>query len=193
MPVLIKRYANRKLYNTQTSRYITLKGIAELVEAGDDVRVIDNETGEDITSITLSQILVDNERSNRAVPRNLLSDLIQRSGDALYGALKKSVGDASDGIGELQKNVRKAIRAREDEAGRLRDAIHDARSEWDAILENAIGRVFRALDLPRRKDIEALSENLERVAEALERLELAGEQPTEEEPVAEPRPAERNG
>lgn len=174
MPVLIKRYANRKLYNTDTSRYITLKGVAELVEAGDDVRVIDNETGEDITSITLSQILVDNERSNRAVPKTLLSDLIQRSGDALYGALKKSVGEASDGIGELQKNVRKAIRSREEEASRIREAFHDARSEWDGVLENAMGRVFRALDLPRRKDIEALSENLDRVAQALERLELAG-------------------
>jgi polyhydroxyalkanoate synthesis repressor PhaR len=180
MPVLIKRYANRKLYNTDTSRYITLKGIAELVEAGDDVRVIDNETGEDITSITLSQILVDNERSNRAVPKTLLSDLIQRSGDALYGALKKSVGDASDGIGELQKNVRKAIRAREEEAGRIREALHDARNEWDGVLEGAMGRVFRALDLPRRKDIEALSENLERVAEALERLELANSASAEE-------------
>ena len=174
MPVLIKRYANRKLYNTDTSRYITLKGIAELVEADVDVRVIDNETGEDITSITLSQILVDNERSNRAVPKTLLSDLIQRSGDALYGALKKSVGDASEGIGELQKNVRKAIRAREEEATRIRDALHDARGEWDGVLEGAMARVFRALDLPRRKDIEALNENLERVAAALERLELAG-------------------
>jgi polyhydroxyalkanoate synthesis repressor PhaR len=51
--VQIKRYANRKLYNTATSRYITLKGIAELIEAGDEVRVVDNETGEDITSVTL--------------------------------------------------------------------------------------------------------------------------------------------
>jgi polyhydroxyalkanoate synthesis repressor PhaR len=184
MPVLIKRYANRKLYNTDTSRYITLKGIAELVEAGDDVRVIDNETGEDITSITLSQILVDNERSNRAVPKNLLSDLIQRSGDALYGALKKSVGDASDGIGELQKNVRKAIRAREEEAGRIREVLHDARNDWDGMLEGAMERVFRALDLPRRKDIEALSENLERVAEALERLELANAEESRSEPIA---------
>jgi len=54
MSVLIKRYANRKLYNTQTSRYITLKGIAELIDAGEDVRVIDNETGEDITNVALS-------------------------------------------------------------------------------------------------------------------------------------------
>ena len=95
MPVLIKRYANRKLYNTETSRYITLKGIAELIEQGDDIRVMDNETGEDITSVTLSQILVDTERANHTVPRTLLSDLIQKSGDALYGALKKGVDDAS--------------------------------------------------------------------------------------------------
>ena len=80
MTILIKRYANRKLYNTQTSRYITLKGIAELIEANEDVRVIDNETGEDITSVALSQILVDSEREGRTVSRTLLSDLIQRGG-----------------------------------------------------------------------------------------------------------------
>ena len=83
MAVLIKRYANRKLYNTKTSRYITLKGIADLLESGEDVRVIDNESGEDITSITLSQILVDTERSNRAVPVSVLSGLFQKGGDAV--------------------------------------------------------------------------------------------------------------
>ena len=128
MTVLIKRYANRKLYNTETSRYITLQGIAELIEQGTDVRVIDNETGEDITSVTLSQILVDSERSNRAVPRTLLSDLIQRSGDVLYGALKRGVGDASEGWGEFQRNVRRVIRSREEDGGRLRDTFSDARA-----------------------------------------------------------------
>ena len=49
MTILIKRYANRKLYNTDTSSYITLKGISELVELGEDIRVVDNETGEDIS------------------------------------------------------------------------------------------------------------------------------------------------
>ena len=166
--VLIKRYANRKLYNTETSRYITLKGIGELIEQGVEVRVVDNETGEDITSVALSQILVDNERAQRAVPRTLLSDLIQRGGDVLYGALKRGVGDAQDGLGELQKNVRHAIRQREEEAARWRTS---ARAEWDEMVHGAVERVFRALDLPRRKDIEALNENLERVAAALERLD----------------------
>ena len=179
MTVLIKRYANRKLYNTDTSRYITLKGIAELIERGEEVRVIDNETGEDITSVALSQILVDNERNQRAVPRTLLSDLVQKSGDALYGAIKRSVGENEDGgIGEkIQKNVRRAIRTREEEAQRWRDAIGDARTEWDDMVHGAVERVFKALDLPRRTDVEALSENLERVAAALERLEAGNEPP----------------
>jgi polyhydroxyalkanoate synthesis repressor PhaR len=172
--VLIKRYANRKLYNTETSRYITLKGIAELIEQGAEIRVVDNETGEDITSVALSQILVDNERAQRAVPRTLLSDLIQRGGDALYGALKRGVGDAQDGLGELQRNVRQAIRTREEEAKGWRDT---ARAEWDEMVSGAVERVFRALDLPRRGDIEALNENLERVAAALEKLETDPDAP----------------
>ena len=171
MTVLIKRYANRKLYNTETSRYITLRGIAELIEQGTDVRVIDNETGEDITSVTLSQVLVEGERSNRAVPRTLLSDLIQRSGDVLYGALKRGVGDASEGWDEFQRNVRRVIRSREENGGRIRETISDARAEFDGLVQGAVERVFRARDQPRPSDNEALSENLERVAKALERME----------------------
>jgi polyhydroxyalkanoate synthesis repressor PhaR len=170
MTVLVKRYANRKLYNTAISRYITLKGIAELIEQGEDVRVIDNETGEDITSIALSQILVDNERGGRAMPHKLLSDLIQKSGDALYGALKRSVGDASEGIGEIQRNVRRAIHSHEEDAKRLRNVWSGARTELDELVQGAVERVFRALDLPRRSDIEALNANLERVADALQGL-----------------------
>jgi len=171
MPILIKRYANRKLYNTATSRYITLKGIAELVDQGEDVRVVDNETGEDITSVALSQILVDSERANRTVPRNLLSDILQRGGDALYGALRRGVEDASGNIDELQRNVRRMIRSREEEAAhRLGDWIALATPDFDRILQRAVERVFRALDLPHRSDIEALNENLERVAEAVEAL-----------------------
>lgn len=193
MTVLIKRYANRKLYNTDTSRYITLKGIAELVEQGEDVRVIDNETGEDISGVTLSQILVDNERRDHAVPRTLLSDLIQRSGDVLYGALKKGVGDAQENIEELQRNVRRVIRRDDDErGGPLRSTLAEARAEWDAMIQGAVERVFHALDLPRQSDIQALNENLERVAKALERLELRTDAPAERpRPPGAPFPPER--
>jgi polyhydroxyalkanoate synthesis repressor PhaR len=184
MTVLIKRYANRKLYNTDTSRYITLKGIAELIEAGCDVRVVDNETGEDITSVALSQILVDSERESRSVPKTLLSDLIQRSGDVLYGALRRGVGDASESLEEIQRNVRRFIRAREEEGHRLSDWIAYATPDFDRVIQGALERVFKVLDLPRRSDIDALNQNLQRVAEAVERLEAARRGPAPAPPPA---------
>ena len=109
MAILIKRYANRKLSNPETSRYITLKGIAELLEAGEEVRVIDNETGEDITKVALSQILVDSERSQTTPPSSLLSQILGRGGDAIYDALKRGVEDASEGIEDLQQRVRRMV------------------------------------------------------------------------------------
>jgi polyhydroxyalkanoate synthesis repressor PhaR len=169
MTVLIKRYANRKLYNTQTSRYITLKGISELIDTGEEVRVIDNETGEDITNIALSQILVDSEREGREIPKSLLSDLLHRGGDALYGALRRGVGDASDGIEELQRNVRRMVNPHDKDG--LSGWIAYATPDFDNLVQNAVERVFKLLDLPRRSDIEALNQNLQRVADAVEHLD----------------------
>jgi polyhydroxyalkanoate synthesis repressor PhaR len=173
MSVLIKRYANRKLYNTQTSRYITLKGIAELIDFGEEVRVIDNETGEDITNVALSQILVDHERANSAGSKTLLSEMISRGGDVLYGALRRGVGDASEGIGELQDNLKRIVKDREGDAGKIGEWIAVATPDFDRIVQGAMERVFKVLDLPRRGDIKALNENLQRVAAAVEALQRA--------------------
>jgi polyhydroxyalkanoate synthesis repressor PhaR len=191
MAILIKRYANRKLYNTETSRYITLKGIAELLDGGQEVRVVDNETGEDITSVALSQILVDSERSNTSPPETLLSQIFGRGGDVLYGALKKGVDDATDGIGDLQERMRRMVQPDDEgeptksESGPSGDAtdahgrpgisswINQASPEFERLMQRSVERVFRLLDLPRRSDIEALNDNLERVAAAVQTLEKA--------------------
>lgn len=113
MAILIKRYANRKLYNTETSRYITLRGVGELLDRGEDVRVVDNETGEDITQVALSQILVDNKRAREVPSDTLLSQILSRGGDAVYSAIRKSVDEASDGIGEFQERFRQLVHLRE--------------------------------------------------------------------------------
>ena len=187
MAILIKRYANRKLYNTDSSRYITLKGIAELLESGEQVTVIDNETGEDITSVALSQILVDSERSQTSPPTSLLSQILGRGGDAIYDALKRGVGEASEGIEDLQDRVRKMVGP--DADGNLNEetdgsgdqssqrswpqSIFQSPAELEKIMQSSMERVFRALDLPRRSDVESLNDNLERVASAVEMLEEA--------------------
>ena len=175
MAILIKRYANRKLYNTATSRYITLKGIAEILDEGEQVQVIDNETGEDITSVALSQILVDSERSNSSVPDSLLSQILARGGDALYGAIRRGVDDATENFEDFQDRVRRMVHRSEEEAARegrkLSDWIAYASPDFDHAVQNAVERVFKLLDLPRRSDIDELNTNLERVASAVEALE----------------------
>ena len=171
MATLIKRYSNRKLYNTETSRYITLKGISELIDQGVSVQVIDNETGEDITSVALSQILVDSERSNSAVPGSLLSQLMGRGGDAIYGALKQGVSEASEGLEELQGRVKRAIGTESGEGRRFGDWIAFSGPDFEQKIQGAVQRVFEVLDLPRHSDIERLNENLERVAAALAKQE----------------------
>ena len=194
MAILIKRYANRKLYNTKSSRYITLKGIAELIDAGEGVRVIDNETGEDITNVALSQILVDSERSNAHVSQSLLSQILGRGGDALYDALRKGVDDASEGLGEIQDKFRKMVGHDEDpsqegdERGtrRFPNWIAYASPDFDQLIQANVERVFKLLDLPRRSDIEELNRNLERVARAVEKLEKLGDA---QEPAMEPPPS----
>lgn len=204
MSILIKRYANRKLYNTKSSRYITLKGIAELLDDGEEVRVIDNETGDDITSIALSQILVDSKRSNSPPPSSLLSQIMERGGDALYDVLKKGVDDASDNFDEIQDRFRRIIIGGDKSQGRrssdagsespqetgarperrgLGDWIAYASPDLDAAIQNAVERVFKILDLPRRKDVEALNQNLERVARAVSDLEKAFANPPSQDPA----------
>ena len=198
MPTLIKRYANRKLYNTAASRYITLKGIAELLEAGDEVRVVDNETGEDITKVALSQILVDTERSNADAPSGLLSQILGKGGDALYDALRRGVDDASENLEDMQERLRRLVARRDRQPGthpgdasepgeksegsRWADWIAYTSPDVDEMIQNAVERVFKLLDLPRRSDIEALNENLQRVARALEQLDGAMAPGSESEP-----------
>ena len=59
---LIKRYGNRKLYDVEASRYVTLDAIRALVQGGEDVRVVDNDSGEDLTRLTLAQIIYEAEK-----------------------------------------------------------------------------------------------------------------------------------
>jgi len=81
MPVIIKRYRNRKLYNTQSKRYITLEGIEGLIKQQEDIIVVDNDTGNDITATTLSQIIFGLEKNQTgSLPINLLISLIQSGG-----------------------------------------------------------------------------------------------------------------
>jgi polyhydroxyalkanoate synthesis repressor PhaR len=80
---VIKRYANRKLYDTQRSRYVTLDQIADMIRAGEDVKIVDNNSKEDLTAITLAQIIFEEEKKKSFMPLAALRNIIQSSGESI--------------------------------------------------------------------------------------------------------------
>ncbi len=81
---IIKRYQNRKLYDTHESSYVTLDEIAKMIKSGEDLRVIDNKTKNDITAATLTQLLYESERKAKTQPSvDLLKEII-RHGDGSF-------------------------------------------------------------------------------------------------------------
>ena len=98
---LIKRYGNRKLYDTLESRYITLEEIARLVRGGNDVKVIDNENGDDLTAITFAQIILEEEkRRSSLLSLGLLRELIQH-GEETLATLRSRVDRGIEAIGSI--------------------------------------------------------------------------------------------
>ncbi len=80
-PKIIKRYTNRKLYDTVESRYVTLEEISEMVKAGTEVKILDNRTKEDLTSVTLAQIIFEEEKKTSKMSLRTLKDLIRHGGE----------------------------------------------------------------------------------------------------------------
>jgi polyhydroxyalkanoate synthesis repressor PhaR len=82
-PILVKKYGNRRLYDTQASSYITLDELEAIIRRGDDVRVVDAKTSEDLTQATLAQIILEGRRAGRLLPVPLLLQLIRMGDEAL--------------------------------------------------------------------------------------------------------------
>jgi polyhydroxyalkanoate synthesis repressor PhaR len=81
---VIKRYANRKLYDTQRSRYVTLDQIADMIRCGEDVKIVDNNSKEDLTSVTLAQIIFEEEKKRKSfLPLAAMRNIIQSGGESL--------------------------------------------------------------------------------------------------------------
>ena len=82
--MIIKRYSNRKLYDTEARRYVSLSEVAVMIRQGQDVQVVDHDTGRDITSLTLFQILLGEEkRIGELLPQVVLTRLIQAGGETM--------------------------------------------------------------------------------------------------------------
>jgi polyhydroxyalkanoate synthesis repressor PhaR len=110
MAYVIKRYSNRKLYDTHESRYVTLEEIEEMIRGGKEISVVDASSGEDLTSVTLAQIILENERNRRAaLPSAFLHQLIKH-GEAWQDFVQRSMRSSLEGLVSSQREMDRVFR-----------------------------------------------------------------------------------
>jgi polyhydroxyalkanoate synthesis repressor PhaR len=169
----IKKYANRKLYHTNQKQYITLEGIARLVQGGESVQILDNETGEDITSSILAQVVLQARgRSGPQLPTHLLTGMIQLGGDTLSNLRRTLLGSlgGSDLIdAEIDRRIDALVAGGEvssDEGARLRLLLLRSGSAEGA------GRDLdtQAIDVPSRNDVVRLHSQVDALAAIVEQI-----------------------
>jgi polyhydroxyalkanoate synthesis repressor PhaR len=109
-PVVVKKYANRRLYNTESSSYITLENLAEMVREGRDFVVYDAKTGDDITRGVLTQIIVEEEgKGQNLLPITFLRQLIGLYGGSMQGLVPKYLEHAMSTFAQQQEQMRAAM------------------------------------------------------------------------------------
>ena len=195
---VIKRYTNRKLYDKLESRYVTLEEIARLVRAGEDIRVVDNETEEDLTAVTFAQIILEEEkRKKHLISVPFLRKLI-RSGEVRVQDLSDRATRSIEAIGEMTERAGSAMRGAVEEGSKV---LGDRLS----LLEDLFGVPQKRLDAVReglRKSMDkmraspAIRKELERVAGSLRTLEEAIARIAEEEnaePAGQKTPGDSGG
>jgi polyhydroxyalkanoate synthesis repressor PhaR len=121
-PRVIKRYANRKLYDMRQSCYITHDEIASLVKSGADVQIIDNKTKEDLTTLTLTQILFREEKMQRkGLPLHALRGILQSGGDFIQRQITDPLQTLRDEAEETVRTISHVFR-RDDDGNEIPDA-----------------------------------------------------------------------
>lgn len=109
-PVTIKKYANRRLYNTETSSYITLDNLSQMIREGRDFRVVDAKTGDDITHSVLTQIIMDEEGKGKTMlPAGFLRQLISLYGDSMQAMVPQYLEASMDAFQRNQTQFRSML------------------------------------------------------------------------------------
>jgi len=185
-PVVVKKYANRRLYNTESSSYITLDNLAEMIRKGRDFVVYDAKSGEDITRGVLTQIIVEEENKGRAMlPTGFLRHVIGFYGDSLQNLVPRYLEQAMAAFTHQQQQIRAAMQqtmgsffpfSNMEEVSRQNMAMMERAMGFFAPFYRPIGEEAHASPDPSQanEEITALRAELERVqrqlAEALAKV-----------------------
>jgi len=187
---VIKRYPNRKLYDTEAKQYITLDEIAHKIRQGEEVRVIDNASGEDLTALTLTQIIFEQEKKQSGfLPRTVLSDLIQAGGDrlsAIQRTLASSIGFWHQIDEEIKRRVQVLIDQGELTVNEGKDLIEkllaqsgggepEARVSDPSVSTKALEHYLVERQIPTRDDLKKLLTELEALESRIDEMEKPGD------------------
>ncbi len=177
-PKVIKRYSNRKLYDTVESRYVTLDEIAEMVKSGVEVKIVDNQTKEDLTSVTLAQIVFEEEKKKSTVSLATLREMI-RSPQASLSELTAQVTQRVASIREEAGQRLSTLLGREGDelaspAAALLQQSQKAVENWqqrvDERVKSAVDNVISTFP-SMGKDAQSMAQRLEALEKRLEALE----------------------
>lgn len=152
-PKVIKRYTNRKLYDTVESRYVTLDEIAEMIKAGAEVKIVDNRTKEDLTSVTLAQIIFEEEKKTSKMSLETLRDLIRHGGEVAQRFVE---GKQAELRGRVEA-VRAAAEQRVQSFLRSGQQTSDKAKELVQASQEAVSALQRRVDERVRATIEGMS------------------------------------
>jgi polyhydroxyalkanoate synthesis repressor PhaR len=184
----IKRYPNRKFYNPETRQYITLEGIASLIRQGREVQVIDNASGEDLTTLVLTQVILEQEKQQSGfMPRSVLTGLVQASGHTL-SRMRHVLANPADWLHQVNEEIEQRIellRQRgeltEIEADDLRQKLlNQGESDIPEIDEATFQRLLAEQDLPSRQELDLLNQQLDTLLEQLSSLDLTTDEIVDE-------------
>jgi polyhydroxyalkanoate synthesis repressor PhaR len=169
---VIKKYANRKLYNTKDKQYLTMDSLSELIKSGEEVSILDNETGEDLTSAIVSQLLAREKGDDeKAVPSGVLIQMLRKGRGTLFGYGKKYISLWQSVFtmsrGEMEKLVNALVKDKElseFEGKSLKKEIVSFTSNLKTwIIENIDHRVDEVLQMMNLATKDQLSELIKKV------------------------------
>jgi polyhydroxyalkanoate synthesis repressor PhaR len=178
MPV-IKRYPNRKLYDTEAKQYITLDGIAELIREGEEVTIIDHKTNEDLTAVTLTQIIFEQEKKQSGfLPKSVLTGLVRTGGDTvntLRRGLFAPLGLVKQVDSEIEQRLQVLISKGElarEEGLRLRSKLLSFSNQSDDQSEDneEDEAIINRQDVPTREEIEHLNQQIKALTKQIDIL-----------------------
>jgi polyhydroxyalkanoate synthesis repressor PhaR len=182
--ITIKRYPNRKLYNTTSKKYITLDEIAGLIREGEEVEILDHSTGEDLSAVTLTQIIFEQEKKQSGfLPRSVLTGLVQAGGQTMT-SLRRNLASPLDLFHHADQEIARRLQILVDrgeievkESREMRKKLLNFDRETrdvEVLTEDELTRLLDQRGVPSRDEVSQLNAQLDELVSKLDQLSSKG-------------------